>query len=346
MPRSSNEVLTRVAFRVVLAAFRLRLRNVNTYEDRDRVLALYAPLALLMLPAVWLVAILIGYMFMFWGIQPRPLYDLFSLSGSSLFTLGFTQSSGFVSLFLEFSEAAFGLTMIALLIAYLPTMYSAFSKREAMVTLLEVRAGKPPSPVELLSRAHRIRGLDFLTDLWEDWEVWFAEVEESHTSLAALVFFRSPQPNLSWITAAGVILDTAALLASTVDAPNNPQAQLMIRAGYVALRRIADYFAIDYDPEPAPDDLISISRQEFEAVYEQLEANGVPLRPDRDQAWRDFNGWRINYDRVLLALAALTMAPYALWVSDRSLPRGTMYRRRNRLSNSNGISNNNGSGGR
>ncbi|HVU10472.1 MAG TPA: hypothetical protein VHD90_04305, partial [Phototrophicaceae bacterium] len=128
--------------------------------------------------------------------------------------------------------------------------------------------------------------------------------------------------------------------------PNTPQAQLMIRAGYVALRRIADYFAIDYDPEPAPDDLISISRQEFEAVYEQLEANGVPLRPDRDQAWRDFNGWRINYDRVLLALAALTMAPYALWVSDRSLPRGTMYRRRNRLSNSNGISNNNGSGGR
>jgi hypothetical protein len=205
-----------------------------------------------------------------------------------------------------------------------------------MVTLLDVRAGTPPSAVELLSRARRIRGLDTLTELWEAWEVWFAEIEESHTSLAALIFFRSPQPNLSWITAAGAMLDTAALLASTVDVPNNPQAQLMIRAGFLALRRIADFFMIDYDPDPRPDDFISISQQEYDAVYDQLMANGVPVKENREQAWHDFRGWRVNYDRVLLALAALTMAPYAPWVSDRSLPRGTMYRRRGRLGNGNG----------
>ncbi len=176
---------------------------------------------------------------------------MFSLSGSSLLTLGFTKSEGVISLVLEFSEAIFGLTMVALLIAYLPTMYAAFSKRESMVAMLDVRGGTPPTPLELLSRAHRIRGLDALTELWVAWEVWFVEVEESHTSLAALVFFRSPQPNISWITAAGAILDSAALLASTVDVPNNPQAQLMIRAGYLALRRIAESFRVDYDPEPA-----------------------------------------------------------------------------------------------
>lgn len=341
MPRSANVWLTRVVFRSMRMIFNLRLRHAITYEDRDRVMALYAPLTLLLLPGIWTLAISIGYMLMYWAIQPRPLYDAFSLSGSSLLTLGFTKSEGVVSLFFEFSEAVLGLTMIALLISYLPTMYSAFSRREAMVAMLEVRAGLPPSPVELLGRARRIQGLDALAELWKTWEVWFVEVEESHTSLAALIFFRSPQPNLSWITAAGVILDTAALQASTVDMPNNPQAQLMLRAGYLALRRIGDYFSIDYDPDPSPDDFISISQSEYNDVYDQLVENGVPVKVDREQAWKDFRGWRVNYDRVLLALAALTMAPYAQWVSDRSLPRGTMFRRRGRNGN-NGSGNGNG----
>ncbi len=207
MPRSSDERLTNLVFKVVLLVFRLRLRKVTTYEERDQMLALYAPISLLMLPAVWLAVILFGYVLMYWAIEPRPLYDAFSLSGSSLLTLGFTKSEGVLSLMLEFSEAIFGLTMAALLIAYLPTMYAAFSKRESMVAMLDVRGGTPPTPLELLSRAHRIRGLDALTELWETWEVWFVEVEESHTSLAALVFFRSPQPNTSWITAAGAVLE-------------------------------------------------------------------------------------------------------------------------------------------
>ena len=160
MPRSSDERLTNAVFKVVLLIFRLRLRRVTTYEERDQMLALYAPISLLMLPAVWLAVILFGYILMYWAIEPRPLYDVFSLSGSSLLTLGFTKSEGVLSLVLEFSEAVFGLTMAALLIAYLPTMYSAFSRREAMVAMLDVRAGTPPTPLELISRAHRIRGLD------------------------------------------------------------------------------------------------------------------------------------------------------------------------------------------
>ncbi len=337
MPRSSDERLTNTVFRVVLLIFRLRLRRVTTYEQRDQMLALYAPISLLMLPAVWLTVILFGYGLMYWAVEPRPLYDVFSLSGSSLLTLGFTKSEGVLSLILEFTEAIFGLTMAALLIAYLPTMYSAFSRREAMVAMLDVRAGTPPTTLELISRAHRIRGLDSLTELWVSWMEWFVEVEESHTSLAALVFFRSPQPNASWITAAGSILDAAAFMEAAVDIRNDPQAQLMIRAGYLALRRIADTFHVDYDPEPQPDDVISIAQHEFDSLYDQLAANGVPLKPDREQAWLDYRGWRVNYDRVLLALAALTMAPYAPWVSDRSLPRGTMFRRRGqRAGNGNG----------
>jgi hypothetical protein len=340
MPRSSNVMLTRIVFRAMNVAFRIRLRHVTTYEDRDRAMALYAPLTLLVLPGIWAAIILVGYMFMYWAIEPRPLYDVFSLSGSSLLTLGFTKSEGFLSLLFEFSEAVLGLTMIALLISYLPTMYSAFSRREAMVAMLEVRAGAPPSPYELLTRAQRIRGLDALTELWEQWEVWFVEVEESHTSLAALIFFRSPQPNVSWITAAGVMLDTAAILTSTVDVPNNPQAQLMIRAGYIALRRIADYFSMEYNPNPTSDDFISISQVEYDALYDQLEAAGLPLKADREATWRAFRGWRVNYDHVLLGLAALTMAPYAQWVSDRSLPhrRRLLFNKEYKRNNGSGMS--------
>lgn len=125
MPRSSNERLTEVVFRAILAIFRFRMRKVDTYEARDQMMAMYAPLALLMLPLIWVTVILIGYMFVFWSVEPRSLYDVFSLSGSSLFTLGFTKVEGVPVLILQFSESAFGLMMIALLIAYLPTIYSA-----------------------------------------------------------------------------------------------------------------------------------------------------------------------------------------------------------------------------
>jgi hypothetical protein len=197
-------------------------------------------------------------------------------------------------------------------------MYSAFSRREAAVNMLDVRAGSPPSAVEMIARYYRIRGLDQLHEIWTTWEMWFADVEETHTSLAALPFFRSPQPDRSWITAAGAVLDAASLVDSALNIPRDAHSNLCIRAGYLALRRIADFFQIQYNPDPTAVDPISISREEFDTACDQLAAAGVPLKPDRDLAWRNFAGWRVNYDTALLALAGLCMAPYAPWSSDRS----------------------------
>jgi len=95
---------------------------------------------------------------------------------------------------------------------------------------------------------------------------------------------------------------------------------LCIRAGFIALRRIADFFEIPYSKNPQPDDLISISRDEFDDVWDQLAQTGIPLVADKEEAWANFSGWRVNYDRVLIALASITGAPYAPWSSDRSLP--------------------------
>ena len=319
VPRGVPVRLTRLVFRVLRPLFERRGRFAKTYEDRDRAMALYAPMALMSLPLVWLAVVLAGYTAMFAAIGVSPLGDAFRTSGSSLLTLGFARLDGGAATALAFTEAALGLILLALLITYLPSMYAAFSRREAFVALIAIRAGSPPSAVELLERAARISGLDQLEDtLWIPAIDWFIDIEETHTSLGALTFFRSPRPERSWVTAAGVVLDAASLRAAALDLPKAPSAELCVRAGYLALRTVAGYFDIPYDPDPAPTDPISVAREEFDDVCERLAAAGAPLVQDRDEAWAAFAGWRVNYDVVLLGLAALTMAPYAPWSSDRS----------------------------
>jgi len=319
LPRGSVVRLTRIISLVIRRVLDLVLRPSHTYETRDRVMALYAPIVLMAMVAVWLVMLVVGFSTIFLAIEDRGVSRAVTEAGSSLFTLGFERPSGDVASFFAFLAAAFGLGVVALLIAYLPTIYSSFSRREVLVAYMSARAGTPPRAVDLIQRAHLIDKLHDLDDLWERYQLWFAELEETHTSLPLLNFFRSPSPDRSWVTAAGAILDSASLMNSTVDAGWHPMAGLLVRSGYTALRSIGDYFGIDHPADPRPDDPITISRDEWEAACAELESVGVPLREDRDQAWRDFAGWRVNYDTVLVTLAGLVAAPYAPWSSDRSV---------------------------
>jgi hypothetical protein len=317
VPRSENVFLTRLVFQSIYHLFQLRLRWTHSYAERDHLMAFFSPVSLLILPVVWLACVSLGYMGMFWAIGVQTWYDALWLSGSSLLTLGFAPTSNLPEMLLAFSEATIGLGLVALLISYLPTMFTAWTEREAAVTMLEVRAGNPPSAAEMIMRMYRIRGLEYLSDVWPIWERWFVDLEQTHTSLIPLVFFRSPHAGQSWVVAAGVILDAASITASTLDRPRDPQAELCIRAGYIALRAIVDFFNLPHRTSASPTDPISVTRPEFEAVYDQLAQAGVPLKPDRDQAWRDFAGWRVNYDDVLRILAGMTMAPTAPWSGDR-----------------------------
>jgi hypothetical protein len=319
LPRSAQDSFSRAIFILSRRLFQLRLKKVKDYLEKDRIMGYYAPVSLLMLVPFWYAMILAGYAAMFWALGAATPYQALRDSGSSLLTLGFEPVTTLALSMLAFSEALLGLMLVALLIAYLPTMYAAFSRRESAVTLLEVRAGNPPSAVEMIKRYSRIHGLERLGGEWETWEKWFADIGESHTSLPALVFFRSPRPEQSWITAAGAILDAASITLSAVDTPYDPRAALCIRAGYLALQSIAGYFNIQYRTAPRPTDPIRITRDEFNAALDDLQRNGVALFTDRNQAWRDFNGWRVNYDDPLLALVGLTMAPTAPWSGDRPL---------------------------
>jgi len=317
VPRGESVWLSRKVFLVVREVFEFAGRRTRTYEAYDRVMARYAPTSLVLLPAAWALIVLTAFIPVYWGIGVGSWKLAVTTSGSSFTTLGFDRPPGLPAEVFCFVEALLGLFVVALLISYLPAIYTAFARREALVVKLEVRAGSPPSAETFLTRVSRIRGLDYLAEGWEEWEQWFVEVEESHTSQPSLAFFRSPRPNSSWITAAGAVMDTAALSVSSLDIEPNPQAQITIRAGYLALRGISAFYHLPFDPSPTPDAPISIDRAEFDELLERLVEVGLPVKADRDQAWRDFAGWRVNYDEPLLRLCALVSAPPAPWSSDR-----------------------------
>lgn len=329
MPRPEQVRLTGVVFLVLRRVFDLVTNRASSWEVKDRVMAHFAPIALLSLPLVWLTQVLLGYTLMFWAVGVEPLSEAFYTSGSSLLTLGFDRPNDAAPIVLVFTEAALGMAvLVLLLVTYLPSMYAAFTLREQAVSTLEVRAGSPPSGVAMLQRYARIRGLGELDVVWETWESIFAQLAETHTSLPALAFFRSPQPDHSWLTAAGAVLDGAALLVSCIDegeealyhdgqAVRRPSAEICIRAGFLSLNRIADFFGLPYAAEPAPTDPISISRDDFDDALQQLRDADVAVVEDTDEAWRRFAGWRVNYDQALVSLAGLIMAPAAPWSGDR-----------------------------
>jgi hypothetical protein len=319
LPRAvRNRLVTLVAVTVRLV-FRLHLWRNTTYERQDRVMAFYGPVTLIAELAAWLALIMVGYSLMFLGIETSSPKRAVELSGSSVTTIGSTESPHLITQLLTYSEAGLGLVLLTLLITYLPSIYQSFSRRENGVSLLAVRAGSPPSATTMLIRYHRIEDVNYrLTELWRAWESWFVDVEETHSSYPVLALFRSPHSNQSWINSAGVLLDAASLWVSTVEHASDPDAQLCIRAGFLSLRWIASTFGIPFDPDPAPDDPISIARAEFDSAYAEMAQAGIGLKPDREQAWIDFSGWRVNYDVVLLNLAQFVQSPPAPWVSDRS----------------------------
>jgi hypothetical protein len=317
VPRPLRTRLSRFVFVAVRRLFWLRANERHDYETRDRTMAFYAPVGLLVLLITWVALLLAAFTTMFHALGGLSVLEAFAFAGSAMFTLGFATRGDAPTVALDFVAAGTGLVVLALFITYLPSAYAGFQRRERGVAKLEVRAGQPPSGVHLIDLAWRVGRLENLRELFAEWEDWFTDVDESHSSFPALAFFRSAHPDQSWITAAGAILDGASLYDSTIDIERIPEPQFMIRSGYLCLRHIASFFYIEVDDDPKPDDPISIRREEFDDACERLRSVGVPLRSDLERCWRDFAGWRVNYDAALVELARLTMAPLAPWSSDR-----------------------------
>lgn len=317
VPRGEPVLLSRTLFLAMRAVYEPLARRHRDEVERQAVLARFAPTALLLLAFVWAGGVILGFVPMYWAVTDLDVAAALRLSGSSMTTLGLASPPNAASTSLTVLEALLGLGVVALLIAYLPTIYGHFSRREEEVLKFDTQAGSPPSPVTYLVRLHAIGWTDRIGQGWEPWERWFDELEESHTSHPSLALFRSQRVSDSWITTAGAVLDAAALSQAAIDLPRQPQGALTLRAGFFSLRAIARFYGLQVDEDPAPNDPISVTREEFDEVFHALGRAGLPLKPDREQAWRDFAGWRVNYDEALLALSALCSAPVANWSSDR-----------------------------
>jgi hypothetical protein len=322
VPRPTSQRITRSTFVLTRRMFEIVAHEDRPFEERDALFAVMAPLAFVLLPFVWVFFTIAGFTAVQWGVTGGSLRQAFLISGSSMLTLGVKFSQGLPQAIFSFAQAALGLILVALLISYLPTIYSAFSRREMLVGRLESRAGIPPSPFVMLRRFHQINALHVIEDdLFEPWEQWFVELEESHSSFISLAFFRSPRAERSWITASGAVLDTCSLYLSSVDLAFSPKAALCLRSGYLSLRRVAVLFGLPINEDPLSTDPISVTREEFDVVLAELSEAGVPVKPDRDQAWRDFAGWRVNYDEALVLISKMIVAPPGVWSSDRVGPR-------------------------
>lgn len=335
VPRGEKVFLTRVLFGSFRSAYRTAARRHRQVDRRHAVMARYAPMTTMFLAGVWATGVIVSFACLFWALAELTVIEALELSGSSFTTLGFAASANESVLGLVIVEAIMGLGIVALLISYMPTIYGHFSRREELVLKFEVIAGAPPEPVAYLSRVHAVGWNDRRGSIWESWEDWFEQVQESHTSQPALPFLRSQNPANSWITTAGAVLDTIAITESALDLPAEPQCALTLRAGFLSLRSIASFYGAPVDQDPRADDPISVTRSEFQDVLDRLETRGLPLVADRERAWRDFAGWRVNYDLALLALCELCDAPDAKWSADRSadwiLPPSILHPRRWKL---------------
>jgi len=321
VPRAIALPVTRRIFLAMRRIFHGIVRLSGATEDRkrrDAIMAHWAPLSLVSLPIVWLCVAMVGYAAIFWAVKGHGVYAAFEISGSSLLTLGFAAPGRFGLDLIAFSEAAAGIALLAVVIAYLPTIYGAFSRRELIVAMLDARAGSPPSAIRLLLLHHRYGGLDRLDRRWDGWEQWVVDIGETHMSYPVLPFFRSPTHDHSWITAVAALLDAANLRLSAIDLAGggNADASMYLTAGTRVVRDIAGYFGIvvDHDGE------LMLGQAEFDASLDELEAAEIPLDADRALIWERFSTRRARYEPAVLALAALLDAAPAPWSSDRSPP--------------------------
>jgi hypothetical protein len=210
--------------------------------------------------------------------------------------------------------------VIALQIAYLPTLYNAYNQRETLVTLLAARGGEPAWGPEILWRHSLLGLLDNLPELYRSWETWSATVSESHTSYPVLVHFRSPQPLRSWLISLLAVMDAASLQLAVAPASAPIEARLLLRMGFLALRDIAAVESITIRADPSPDDDIALTFGEFGEAVDRLIEGGMPVERSAEEAWPDFRGWRINYEDAVYALAQRIDAVPALWSGPRRRP--------------------------
>ncbi|MBV8196161.1 MAG: hypothetical protein JOY80_11620 [Candidatus Dormibacteraeota bacterium] len=319
LPRQADSIIGRVITRIVRGTLTIVSAKVGSYERRDQILGYAGPVWLLTMLLSWLLMVWVSFALLMWPFSTgnASFGDALRLAGSGMFTLGFATPGDGAPLVLTLAAAASGIGVVSLMIAFLPTLYGAFNRREVLVTLVEALAGSPAWGPEVLARQELIDNVSSLDGLYSRWADWAADVSESHTSYRTLIFLRSPSPLRSWVVALLAMLDAAALHLSLNPLTAPPTARWFMRMGIVALRELAATLGLPFNPDPKPEDDVHLTREEFDEGVAILTRVGWKAERDLDAAWIHYRGWRVNYEQTAYAIAMLIDAPPAPWSGPR-----------------------------
>jgi hypothetical protein len=314
--------LARLFYRNTWRSWKFAVRFVPSKKSRETLLSFYGPISLLFLIAVWAVGLVLGFGLMQYGAgsalnlsgaQPRFITDLY-FSGTTFFTLGLgdiVPRSGFARV-LVVAEAGFGFGFLAAIIGYLPFIYGSFSKREVNISLLDSRAGTPPTAGELLRRHSYPHGQEALRELLKDWELWSAELMESHLSYPVLAYFRSQHDNQSWVASLTSILDTCAIVMAGIEGACERQAELTFAIARHAVVDLSQVFGTA--PRSLPHD--RLPAEDLRRIRDILAQHGLKLREgiDADRRLADLRGM---YEPYIHALAVYLNQSLPPWIPQK-----------------------------
>ena len=310
--------LTSWFYRRTWIPYRSLAGRIPSRARRENFLSYFGPLSLIFLLILWAAGLIFGFALLQYGVgehfrlsgEPLTFGLLVYHSGETFFTLGYGDiipNSGLARA-LAVVEAGLGFGFLGVVIGYLPTIYSSFSRREIEISLLDARAGSPPSAAELLSRFGNSPQQAVLDQIFKDWERWAAEVLESHLSYPALSFFRSQHNNQSWLGALVTILDASALVIAGVDGLRSEQAKITFAMARHAVVDLAQVVNARYNPN-APDRL---SGQELNRLRQKLAERGIKLH--EGAAFEEkLDHLRSQYEPYAVAIAlnlSITLPPW------------------------------------
>jgi len=297
-------------------------RQIRAGKRREALLALFGPLSLLMLLAVWAFGVILGYALLYWGSNAHlsnpfsetiGFWTYWYLSGETFFTLGFGDVAPINPLarFIAVVETANGFALLAVVISYLPVLYQAFSNREASISLLDARAGSPSSAIELLRRHRAENSFDDLNRLLREWERWSAELLESHLSYPVLCYFRSQHDNQSWLRALTTILDTCALVMLGLGNAPVWQAKMTFAIARHAVVDITQVLRAAPLPMTQCRDRLPI--EDLERIQALLRESQVELLINEETQKR-LSELRQMYEPYVFELSELLLMPLPPWI--------------------------------
>lgn len=315
--------ITRLYFAFTWRTWKLYARIIPNRKAREAFLGFFGPMSLLLLIGVWAIGLVIAFGMMQYGAgssinvsgasTPSLLTDLY-LSGTTFFTLGLgdvVPRSG-LARFLVVAEGGFGFGFLAAVIGYLPFIYGAFGRRETNISLLDARAGTPPSAGELLRRHSYPGGMEALRELLKEWEQWCADLLESHLSYPVLAYFRSQHDNQSWIGSLAAILDACALVISGIEHNCTKQAELTFAIARHAIVDLCQVFGAP--PKPLPENRLPADL--LQKLRAKLAQHGTVLlaTPEADQKLTEL---RQMYEPYVYALANHLQQTVPSWIPDK-----------------------------